>query len=121
MKTFGVSERRACGLMNVWRSSCRYQQKADANEALREPLMELASERPRFGYRRLAMLLARQGERANHKRLFGVYRQAGLSAKPTRRKKLLRVGVWQPFVATESGVVAAFVHDALAQAVLPES
>ncbi len=41
MKTFKISEQRACGLMDVWRSSCRYQQKADRNEALREQLVEL--------------------------------------------------------------------------------
>lgn len=64
--TFGISERRACGLMNVWRSSCRYQQTPDRNELLREQLVKLASERPRFGYRRLGVLLTRQGERVNH-------------------------------------------------------
>lgn len=114
MKTFQVSERRACGLLNVWRSSCRYQQTADRNEGLRERLVELASERPRFGYRRLGVLLARRGERVNHKRLFRVYRQAGLSVKRTRRKKLLRVGVAQPVLSQPNQEWSLdFVCDAL--------
>ena len=114
MKTFEISERRACGLMDVWRSSCRYQQKPDRNEALREQLEELASERPRFGYRRLGVLLARQGERVNHKRLFRVYRQAGLSVKRTRHKKLLRIGIAQPVLSQPNQEWSLdFVHDAL--------
>jgi putative transposase len=114
MKTFGISERRACGLLNVWRSSCRYRQTPDDNEVLRERLMELASERPRFGYRRLGVLLARQGEHVNHKRLFRVYRQAGLSVKRTRRKKLLRIGVAQPILLRPNQEWSLdFVSDAL--------
>ena len=99
--------------MNVWRSSCRYQQKPDGNEALREQLVKLASERPRFGYRRLGVLLTRQGERVNHKRLFRVYRQAGLSVKRTRRKKL-RVGIAPPVLSQPNQEWSLdFVCDAL--------
>ena len=61
--------------------------------------MELAGERPRFGYRRLGVLLARNGQIVNHKRLFRVYHEAGLSVKRIRRKKLVRVGVPQPVLA----------------------
>jgi putative transposase len=96
VKTFGMSERRVCGLLGVWRSSCRYRKKPDRNEQLRQQLVELAHERPRFGYRRLGVLLAREGQRVNHKRLFRVYREAGLSVKRSRRKKLVRAGLSQP-------------------------
>jgi putative transposase len=96
VKTFGISERRVCGLLGVWRSSCRYRKKPDRNEQLRERLVELAQERPRFGYRRLGVLLGREGQRINHKRLFRVYQAAGLSVKRTRRKKLVRAGLSQP-------------------------
>ena len=114
MKTFEISERRACGLLNVWRSSCRYEPAPDRNEELRQRLVELANERPRFGYRRLGVLLPRQGERVNHKRLFRVYRQAGLSVKRTRRKKLLRVGVAQPALSQPNQEWSLdFVCDAL--------
>ena len=98
MTTFGMSERRACGLLGLWRSSCRYRKKPDRNEELRQQLVELAHERPRFGYRRLGVLLAREGQRVNHKRLFRVYREAGLSVKRTRRKKLVRAGLSQPLL-----------------------
>jgi putative transposase len=95
VKTFGISERRACGLLGVWRSSCRYRRKLDRNKEVRQRLIELAQERPRFGYRRLGILLAREGQQINHKRLFRVYRQSGLSVKRIRRKKLVRAGCSQ--------------------------
>lgn len=98
MNTFKISERRACGLMNVYRSSCRYRHGADRNGGLREKLVALAGERPRFGYRRLGVLLTRDGTAVNHKRLFRVYREAGLSVKRTRRRKLVREGVPQPLL-----------------------
>jgi hypothetical protein len=67
----------------------------DRDQGLREQLTKLAQERPRFGYRRLGMLLDREGEHVNHKRLFRVYRQSGLSVKRNRRKKLVRSGISQ--------------------------
>jgi putative transposase len=97
--TFPISERRACELLGVWRSSCRYKAKPDHDSELRTQLMELAGERPRFGYRRLGVLLVRKGQIVNHKRLFRVYHGAGLSVKRIRRKKLVRVGVPQPVLA----------------------
>lgn len=115
MTTFGISERRACGLMNVWRSSCRYQHMPDRDQDLREQLVELAHQRPRFGYRRLGVLLARQGEPINHKRLFRVYRDAGLSVKRTRRKKLMRTGVSHPVLTAPNDEWSLdFLCDALA-------
>jgi putative transposase len=115
VKTFGMSERRACGLLGVWRSSCRYQQKPDHNKELREHLVKLAHQRPRFGYRRLGVLLSREGQPINHKRLFRVYREAGLSVKRNRRKKLVRAGVSQPVLGAPNEEWSLdFVHDALA-------
>jgi putative transposase len=84
--TFHISERRACELLGVWRSSCRYKPKPDPDAELRQQLTELAHERPRFGYRRLGTLLERQGQRVNHKKLFRVYRAAGLSVKRKAQK-----------------------------------
>jgi putative transposase len=52
----------------------------------------LAREKPRFGYRRLQVLLERKADNVNHKRVFRVYREAGLSVKRKRRKRLARVG-----------------------------
>jgi len=115
VQTFDISERRACGLLGVWRSSCRYRSKPDRNQELREKLVQLGHERPRFGYRRLGVLLAREGEQVNHKRLFRVYREAGLSVKRTRRKKLVRTGVSQPVLTAPNEEWSLdFVSDALA-------
>ena len=115
MKTFGVSERRACGLLGVERSSCRYEKKRDRNQELRDKLVGLAHERPRFGYRRLGVLLAREGQPVNHKRLFRVYRDAGLSVKRNRRKKLVRSGVSQPVLTAPNEEWSLdFVSDGLA-------
>ena len=115
MTTFGISERRACELLGVWRSSCRYKPKPDQDTELRQKLVSLAHERPRFGYRRLGVLLSRSGVIVNHKRLFRVYREAGLSVRRTRRKKLIRVGVRQAVLTAPNQEWSLdFVSDALA-------
>ena len=87
---YAASERRACELLEVARTSCRYQSRRDDQE-LRERLQELAGQKPRYGYRRLHVLLQRSGEQINHKRVQRVYREMGLTVKRTRRKRLLRV------------------------------
>src|SRR5947208_16770375 len=85
------------------------------DEPLRTKLVELAREKPRFGYRRLQVLLRRSGEQVNHKRLHRVYREAGLSLRRKKRKHCLRVG--QPLrawtVANQEWALD-FVHDAVA-------
>ena len=72
-------------------SSYRYQAKR-CDEALRTRLVELAREKPRFGYRRLHVLLKRNGERVNHKRVQRVYREAGLMLRRKKRKHCVREG-----------------------------
>ena len=66
-----------CGLMSIAVSSFRYRS-GRSDEGLKQRLTELAREKPRYGYRRLQVLLEREGERVNHKRLYRVYREAGL-------------------------------------------
>jgi putative transposase len=72
-------------------SSYRYETKR-SDEPLRTRLGELAREKPRFGYRRLNLLLGRSGEHANHKRVHRVYRGAGLMIRRKKRKHCVRVG-----------------------------
>ena len=86
---FATSERHACELMNIPRSSCRYCSHRD-DSLLQQRLIELAREKPRFGYRRLYILLRRAGERINHKCVQRVYRAAGLCVRRIRRKRLTR-------------------------------
>ena len=88
---FHSSERRACELMGIPRTSCRFQSRRD-DRSLQERLLELARDKPRYGYRRLHVLLCRDGSgRINHKRVWRVYRELGLSVKRTRRKRLQRM------------------------------
>jgi putative transposase len=91
MTEFRASERRACELMGIPRMSCRYQCRRD-DRSLQERLLELARDKPRYGYRRLHVLLCRHAtECVNHKRVYRVYRELGLSVKRTRRKRLQRM------------------------------
>jgi putative transposase len=56
-----LSQRRACGLMQLDRATCRCQQRRSEDQALRVRLRKLAEARRRFGYRRLQILLEREG------------------------------------------------------------
>ncbi len=85
-----MSERRACGLLAMRRSSFRYASRRPEDAALRERLLGLAGERGRFGYRRLHVLLRREGWTVNHKRVYRLYREAGLSLRWRRRKRRRR-------------------------------
>ena len=86
---FSTSERHACELIGIPRSTHRYQSRRDDSE-LRERLIALAREKPRFGYRRLHVLLRRDGLYVNRKRVHRVYRAAGLQVKRIRRRRLIR-------------------------------
>ncbi len=90
---YGLSERRACRLVGVGRSTLRYRSRARTDESsLRQRLRELAAERPRFGYRRLHVLLRREGMRLNHKRIERLYREEGLAVRRRTRKRVARNG-----------------------------
>jgi putative transposase len=84
---FPVSLSRACVVLRVARSSCRYVSRRD-DEPLRAALREVATQRPRFGYRRLHVLLQRAGWRCNHKRVYRLYRAERLAVRRRRRRKL---------------------------------
>jgi len=90
---FGLSERRACRLVGIGRSTMRYRGRGRADEGrLRQRLRELAAERPRFGYRRLHALLRREGVVVNHKRVERLYRAEGLAVRRRGRKRVARDG-----------------------------
>jgi putative transposase len=77
----GYSERAACGLVGVDRSAFRYERADGGDGALRQRLRELAGQRRRFGYRRLAILLRREGTAVNLKRIWRLYREERLSVR----------------------------------------
>jgi HTH-like domain len=94
-------------------SSYRYQSRR-SDEPLRTQLVELAREKPRFGYRRLHVLLGRSGEHVNHKRVHRVYRAAGLMIRRKKRKHCVREG--RPLLARTSANqewALDFLHDAV--------
>lgn len=110
-----ASQQRVCGLMEIAVSSYRYR-RTRSDEALHARLVELARKKPRFGYRRLHVLLVGGGEeRVNHKRVFRVYREAGLAVRRKARKRLVREGSPRPQLTGANQEWAAdFAHDALA-------
>jgi putative transposase len=112
-KEYAFSERRACGLVMVAVSTYRYETRR-SDEPLRTRLVQLAREKPRFGYRRLHVLLRRSGERVNHKRLHRIYREAALMIRRKKRKHCVRVG--QPlrnWTGANQEWALDFVHDAV--------
>ena len=87
-KEHGVSQRRACVILQVDRSSIRYKSIRGDDADLREAMKKVASKRRRFGYRRIAVMLARQGIHMNHKKLRRLYQEEKLQVRkrPSRRR-----------------------------------
>ncbi len=86
----GLSERHACKLVGVDRSSYRYEPEPDRDAAARQELLAVARQKPRYGYRRLGVLLAQRGHKMNHKRLYRLYREERLAVRRLKRKRLIR-------------------------------
>jgi putative transposase len=91
-----ASERRACGLVGQPRSTQRYAAKPEPDDGIRERVRQLASERPRFGYRRLTALLRREGRKVWHGRVHRITKELRLQV-PRRKRKRIRVN--KPVVA----------------------
>jgi len=85
---FSVSERRACGVLDQPRSSQRFEGKPkDEDERLTKRILEFVRQRPRWGYRRIGQLLKREGEVLNMKRVYRLWKAAGLRVPRKLRKK----------------------------------
>jgi putative transposase len=116
MKEHHRSERRACRLLNLSRSTQRYRVQAQPDDGLRQRLGELARQRQSFGYRRLTALLQREGRPANHKRVYRLYRDLGLALRKKRRRRVRAVVLpakEQPFRPNQHWAMD-FVSDSLA-------
>lgn len=83
----GVSQRRACSVLNVDRSSVRYKTSRADDQDLREAMKEVAAERHRFGYRRIHVMLKRQGWQVNHKKIRRLYREEKLQVRQRGGRK----------------------------------
>jgi putative transposase len=112
---FAFTERRACRLLLLAVSSYRYEPRRPA-DGVRERLIALARERPRFSYRRLhVLLLEREGEVINHKRVHRIYREAGLALRRKKRKHCVRASApLGLYTAANQEWALDFVHDVLA-------
>ena len=113
---YGVSERRACALVGLDRATARYRARHRDDEApVRQRLRDLAAERPRFGYRRLHVLLRREGVLVNHKRVARLYREEGLAVRRRGRKRVARGDRGRPAEPTRPDQLWGldFVSDAL--------
>ena len=81
MGAHGMSERRACKAIGCCRMTVRYKASRAEDTALRQRMRAIAEVRRRFGYRRLHVLLKREGYLVNHKRLFRLYREERLAVR----------------------------------------
>lgn len=82
----GYSQRRACGLIGLEPKMYRYVSTRPDDAGIRSRLRALAGERRRFGYRRLLILLRREGAGLNHKKLFRLYREERLTVMVCSRE-----------------------------------
>ena len=114
---YQVSERRACQATGFHRSSQRYRSRRDPQTELRLRLRDLAASRVRYGYRRLHVLLRREGWPVNAKRIWRLYSEEGLSIRPRtpRRRRAWRYRIGRKMTTAAANDVWAmdFLSDAL--------
>lgn len=115
MEEHDMSERQACKLLEMDRTSYRYEPQPDPDEKLRRELVELARQKPRYGYRRLHALLARRGWKVNPKRIYRLYREENLAVRRLKRKRIQRVPPGPPALTARNQEWAIdFVTDSVA-------
>src|SRR5262244_3100817 len=113
--TFGVSQRRACKVIGAERSSMRYRHRRPDDGEVRVRLRELAAVRRRFGYRRLHILLRREGITLNHKKLRRLYTEERLQVRRRGGRKRA-LGTRAPLTSSQGPNQRwsmDFVHDQL--------
>lgn len=112
----GLSQRRACTLLNMSRSSLTYTSRMPIkDEAVVLAMQKLSGQYPRFGYRRIKILLSREGLSMSMGRCARIWGQAGLQVPKKKRRRINRDNS-QPMKATYPNAVWSydFVHDACA-------
>ena len=86
----GLTERNACKLLEVDRSSYYYERTSEPDTELRRKLVELARQKPHYAYRRLGVLLARGGKRVNHKCIYRLCREENPAVRRLKHKRAQR-------------------------------
>ena len=79
---------RACGLVGISRSLYGYRSRRPDSAPLRRRICDLAGEKRRYGYRRIHVLLRREGWSVNRKRTYRLYREEGLAVRRRKRKRI---------------------------------
>ena len=113
----GLSERRACKIVGADRKMIRYQSCRPPEVELRTRLRDLANERRRFGYRRLFILLRREGEPSGINRIDRLYREEGLTVRK-RRARRKAIGTRAPLLVEAKANARwslDFMHDPAAR------
>jgi len=87
-ETFGLSRRKACHLAGVSRSVVEYRPRRSDDRALREQICHWAREKPRYEYRRIHVLLRREGYAVNRTRVYRIYREERLTVRRKKRKQV---------------------------------
>jgi len=114
--SYRLTERRACRALGVGRSMVRYRSRRPAQGPLRSRLKEIAETRVSYGYKRLHVLLRREGWAINHKRVYRLYSEERLTLrrkKPKRRKSALAREVRDAVSQPDQRWAMDFVHDVL--------
>jgi putative transposase len=104
---------RACGLIGISRSLYRYEAKRPDDGELRQRLSELAQQKRRYGYRRLHVLLCREGWEINRKRTYRIYHEAGLMVRKRKRIAGVERQVKAPAFGPNQSWSMDFVSDGL--------
>jgi putative transposase len=113
----GMSQRKACALFSVPRSTLGYSSVLDEKDApLLDRMAELARANPRYGYRRVRALLSREGHTMSPGRAARLWRKAGLQVPKRRRRRRVPPGQARPTTSTAANHVRAWdiVHDVCA-------
>ena len=118
MAEHAIAERYACRLLEVDRSTYRYEPRPDRNAKLREALWAVAKQQPRYGYRRLWALLVRQGWEVDVKRIHRLYKAEGMMVRRLKRRRGISRACLAPvnplLVRPNQEWAMDFVSDALA-------
>ncbi len=111
----GVSEQRACKIAGCPRSTSRYRSRRPIDETVLPRLRELAARHRRFGYRKLGILLRRDGIVVNHKRLYRIYKADGLLVARRRKRHVRyeRGALLQPVTTANERWSVDFLSDSL--------
>lgn len=97
MKIFQVSQRRACDVLQIDRSTVRYQSRRSDDVDLRDAIKRVSRERRRFGYRRIHVMVAREGFEVNHKKVRRIYTEEKLQVRRRGGRKRA-LGTRKPMV-----------------------